>query len=86
MVVKTGWGNAREKSQIDAPGALHHIICRGIERTTIFIDDADRDDFVSRFTTILESTGTRCYAWALLPNHFHFPRISLEFPPLFLHS
>jgi len=33
------------KSRIDAPGALHHIIVRGIERKTIFKDDADRDNF-----------------------------------------
>jgi len=27
------------KSRIDAPGALHHIICRGIERRKIFYDE-----------------------------------------------
>jgi hypothetical protein len=29
-----------------APGALHHIIVRGIERRRIFSDDQDRDNFV----------------------------------------
>jgi len=33
------------RSRIDAPGALHHIIVRGIERKTIFKDDADRDNY-----------------------------------------
>ena len=32
------------KARIDAPGALHHIICRGIERRKIFNDDVDRDN------------------------------------------
>jgi putative transposase len=59
------------QSRIDTPGALHHIICRGIERREIFSDDADRDDFVSRLGTTLTNTSTRCYAWALIPNHFH---------------
>jgi len=59
------------KSRIDAPGALHHIICRGIERRAIFEDDYDRDRFVSRLATVLEETDTLCYAWALIPNHFH---------------
>lgn len=59
------------QSRIDTPGALHHIICRGIERRKIFIDDSDRDDFVVRLGTILSQTSTRCYAWALIPNHFH---------------
>jgi putative transposase len=59
------------KSRIDAPGALHHIICRGIEQRPIFEDDDDRDRFVERLGTVLEETGTPCYAWALIPNHFH---------------
>ncbi len=33
------------QARIDAPGALHHIICRGIERRKIFDDDADHDNF-----------------------------------------
>ena len=32
------------RSRIDASGALHHIIVRGIERKTIFKNDADRDN------------------------------------------
>jgi len=35
------------RTRIDAPGALHQIICRGIERKAIFQDDASRDDFVN---------------------------------------
>jgi REP element-mobilizing transposase RayT len=59
------------RARIDAPGALHHIICRGIERRKIFWGDADRDDFIERLATIVRKTQTACYAWALLPNHFH---------------
>lgn len=58
-------------ARIDAPGALHHIICRGIERRQIFQDDADRNNFINRLSTILKQTSTYCYAWALIPNHFH---------------
>jgi hypothetical protein len=29
-----------------APGALHHIIIRGIERRRIFSDGQDRDNFI----------------------------------------
>jgi len=57
------------KARIDAPGALHHIICRGIERRRIFQDDADRENFVSRLGRLLRETSTPCYAWALMPNH-----------------
>ncbi|WP_224958166.1 transposase [Geomonas subterranea] len=58
-------------ARIDIPGALHHIICRGIERRDIFCDDRDRDDFMSRLVEITTITSTRCFAWALIPNHFH---------------
>lgn len=30
------------KARIDAPGALHHVIFRGIERRKIFRDNKDR--------------------------------------------
>ncbi len=59
------------KARIDAPGALHHIICRGIERKKIFRDDKDHDRFVERLGDILLHTSTFCYAWSLLGNHFH---------------
>jgi putative transposase len=59
------------RARIDAPGALHHIMCRGIERREIFRDEADRNYFVKRFGRLVSETKTACYAWALLPNHFH---------------
>jgi putative transposase len=59
------------QSRINAPGALHHIIVRGIERRKIFLDDQDRYSFLERLGNIVEHTGTICYAWALIPNHTH---------------
>lgn len=59
------------KARIDAPGALHHIIVRGIERRNIFEDDTDRFNFLDRLGKILSETDTKCFAWALIPNHFH---------------
>jgi REP element-mobilizing transposase RayT len=59
------------KARIDAPGALHHIIVRGIERRKIFYDDNDRKNFLDRLGVILTDTKTPCFAWALIPNHLH---------------
>ena len=59
------------QARLDAAGALHHVICRGIERQAIVRDDVDRAAFVERLGDILGATGTRCYAWALLANHMH---------------
>jgi REP element-mobilizing transposase RayT len=58
-------------ARLDAPGALHHIICRGFERRAVFRVDEDREDFLDRLSRIVTETKTPCYAWALLPNHFH---------------
>jgi putative transposase len=59
------------KSRIDTPGALHHIIARGIERSKIFHDSKDRNNFLDRLGGIVLETETRCFAWTLIPNHFH---------------
>jgi len=59
------------RARIDAPGALHHIIIRGIERNEIFKDDHDKDVFIDRLGNILFDTKTRCLAWVLMSNHVH---------------
>jgi REP element-mobilizing transposase RayT len=59
------------KARIDAPGALHHIIIREIERKAIFKDRQDRDNCLERFKTIITETSTGCYAWTLMTNHVH---------------
>lgn len=59
------------KARIDAPGALQHIICRGIERRDIFADDVDKESFIQRLERVIKESRTPCYAWALIDNHFH---------------
>ena len=56
---------------IDSPGLLQHVIVRGVARSDIFWDDEDRQDFTRRLDALLSDTETRCFAWALLDNHFH---------------
>jgi putative transposase len=60
------------KSRIDAAGALHHIIVRGIELQRIFSNDQGRDNFVVRPGDIVTESETFCFAWALMPNHILF--------------
>ena len=59
------------QARLDAPGILHHVMVRGLERRAIFRDDADRRDFWARVGALVEATGLTVYAWALLPNHAH---------------
>jgi len=59
------------QKRLDAPGILHHVISRGIDKTEIFKDSADREEFLNRLASGIEKTGCRCYAWSLMPNHLH---------------
>jgi len=59
------------QARLDAPGTLHHVIIRGLERGMIVRDDTDRDAFVARLGDVAQATRTAIYAWALLPNHAH---------------
>ena len=59
------------KARLDAEGAIHHVIVRGIEQRRIFDDDGDRRNFVSRIAKVALESETTIYAWALLPNHAH---------------
>jgi len=60
------------QARLDAPGVLHHIMIRGIERRKIFKDDKDREDMLDRLAKLLPETQTACYAWVFIPNHAHF--------------
>jgi REP element-mobilizing transposase RayT len=57
--------------RLDAPGVLHHVMARGIERRKIFLDNSDRNEFVNRLAVIAERGDFIVYAWSLMPNHFH---------------
>ncbi len=58
-------------ARLDAPGVLHHVMGRGIERRKIFLDDQDREDFILRLEELVKDDSIEIYAWSLLPNHFH---------------
>lgn len=57
--------------RIDYPGAVQHVYARGIEKRLIFLDDPDLRKFLEGVGENLSRWGVRCFAWALMPNHFH---------------
>jgi hypothetical protein len=66
------------RSRIGTPGALHHIIARGIAHKKIFYDNHDWNNFLDHLGGLLKETQTLCFAWALIPNHFYlFVRTSM---------
>jgi len=67
-------------ARIESPGSLYHIMAHSIEGKDLFIDDQDRNEFLSRFTKGLTGCAFQCYAWALMDNHYHFLIRSSELP------
>lgn len=57
--------------RLNIPDTLHHVIVRGIEKRDIFEDGDDKERFVSRLSYLLTDSSTKCFAWALMSNHFH---------------
>ena len=59
------------QARLDVPGALHHIIVRGINKSAIFRDDEDRARFLDRLGESIVETQSSVYAWALMETHIH---------------
>ena len=57
--------------RLDAPGTLHHIIGRGIEKSKVFRKPEDQEDFVGRVAELCQKRALSVYGWALLDSHFH---------------
>ncbi len=56
------------RARIDASGAVHHIIVRGIERRRIFKDDLDRERFLGKLGSVLAEGATGCFGRVLMKN------------------
>jgi putative transposase len=59
------------KARLDVPGALHHIMVRGINKSAIFDDDQDRQKFLERLGENIIEAKCSVYAWVLMTNHVH---------------
>lgn len=59
------------QARLDIPGALHHIMVRGINRADIFDDELDKVLFLERMGVLVAEGKCSVYAWAIMPNHIH---------------
>ena len=50
------------RARLDAPGTLHHVIVRGIEKRRIVDDVADRKNFVNRLGELAAAPK-----WSFMP-------------------
>lgn len=68
------------QKRLNLPGAIFHVIARGNERRAIYLNKNDYEEFLNRLQKALEKSQSICYAWALMPNHFHLLIRSSEQP------
>jgi putative transposase len=59
------------QARLVVPGGLYHVMARGIERRNIFAGVLDYREFIDRLEDALRKSGCVCFAWVLMPNHFH---------------
>lgn len=59
------------QARLDVPGALHHVMVRGINKSTIFKDDQDKARFLQRLGENITEAQASVYAWVLMDNHVH---------------
>jgi len=57
--------------RIQYPGAMYHIISRGIGRMTIFHNDNDRQKFIQFMERVIEKYNWLCHAYCSMGSHYH---------------
>ncbi len=57
--------------RIEYPGALYHVMARGNDKRRIFLESDDSRRFLDDFAHVAAQQGWLCYAYCLLPNHYH---------------
>jgi len=57
--------------RLEFPGALYHVTARGNGRQPIFMDDADRERFLTALASAVARYHLLCHAYCLMGNHYH---------------
>lgn len=63
--------DADRRLRLQYPGAIYHLMSRGVQRSNIFRDTEDRSEFFERCGTIVERFGWLIYSVVQMTNHFH---------------
>ena len=57
--------------RIEFRGALYHVLSRGNEQGDVFLDDEDRNDFISLMGKISNRFDVAVFSYVLMDNHYH---------------
>ena len=66
-----GDGAMARPLRIELAGGVYHITSRGNARQKIFLDGTDYRSFFSLLGDVAGVCGWQCYAYCLMPNHYH---------------
>jgi REP element-mobilizing transposase RayT len=58
-------------SRNEEPGAVYHVIARGVDRRHIFVDDDDYGAYTGLLASVTRRQGWRLLSYCLMPNHVH---------------
>ncbi len=59
------------RPRIEYAGALYHVIARGNRKETVFLNNADYEDYLSRLSLYKKRFSFVIHAYCLMPNHVH---------------
>ena len=59
------------KPRIDYPGAIHHVMTRGANRQSIFLNDLDRDLLITIWVEAVKRFGIEVISFTWMTNHVH---------------
>jgi putative transposase len=59
------------RPRFQSPGAIYHVTSRGTEGRDVFLDDLDRQLFLSVLAKVVQDLSWACAAYCLMTNHFH---------------
>ena len=57
--------------RIEYPGAFYHVTSRGNERKTVYLNNRDREKYLSYLESAHERYGAMIHAYCLMGNHYH---------------
>jgi REP element-mobilizing transposase RayT len=60
-----------ETIRLEPRGAWHHVMNRGADGRRLFVDAADRDDFVRLMADAAARTPLQVHAYCVMGNHYH---------------
>jgi putative transposase len=60
------------RARVVVPGIPHHVTQRGVRRSDVFVDAADRKIYLSMLRDAARRFGVRFRAYCLMTNHVHF--------------